>query len=134
MLTVGLTTHTSETMTLHNALKTTPFGCTNHINEVAFAENISYLQGVAEVKRLFEFFEFDQLPFWGSVGRFEVTQHRLVSVLFFLFAVTQLNGFVAILVLCTDLGNDTGTSFDNCTCQSLPVRIVHTGHPDLFTN
>ena len=40
MLTVCLTTNTSKTVALYNALETVTFGSTNGINKITFYENI----------------------------------------------------------------------------------------------
>jgi hypothetical protein len=85
VLAVGGFTHTRESMALYNTLETFTFSCTNHINFIAFSENVNS-DGVTNIFFLEIVSEFFYTLFSRSIGFSEVIFLCSNCVLLFLIA------------------------------------------------
>jgi len=133
MLAMGLSAHAMESMTFYNALKTFSFRSTYYFYFIAFGKDL-YGEDITKVLFYGKIAEFFYKLFGGSAGLCEVMLFCVGGVLFFLVAKSQLEGGVAIGVLCLDLRYDTGTRFNDRTSGLLAVWTEYARHPDLFTN
>jgi hypothetical protein len=56
------------------------------------------------------------------------------STFFCLVIETELKGTVPVYLFGSDLGNDTGSSFDNGTGNVFPLLVEDAGHADFLSN
>src|SRR6266516_6060227 len=133
MLTVRLTTYTMKSMTLYYTLDTLPFCSANHINLLAFSEDVNCdsFTNIFFKRKIAEFF----YKFFGrGARRGEVICFRFVGVLFVFIAKCKLEGIVAIIIFSSYLRNHAGTRFDDGAGRLLARRIEDAGHPNFFSN
>src|SRR5882762_3955909 len=133
MLAMGLSAHAMESMTLNDALEALAFRSTYDFYFFAFGKDV-YGENITKILFYGKIAEFFYKLFGRSVGLGEVIFFCVGRVLFFLVAKCQLEGSVAIGVLCLDLRHRAGTRLDDRTSGLLAVRTEYARHPDLFTN
>src|SRR5215203_2180161 len=120
-------------MAFYNTLEAFTFCCTNHINLIAFSENVN-CNGITNILFLEIVSEFFYAVLSRSIGFCKVIFFCCDRVLFFFIAKCDLEGIIAVSFLCFYLGNHTGASFNNCAGSLFAAWIEDAGHPNFFTN
>ena len=135
MLTVSEISNTAETVSLDNALETFTFGCTDNVDKLAFLEDFNgkYLT-MFLLMALLKTAKLGEIALGGGVRFGEVAFHGFGGMALFLLTKSQLDGFVAVLLNCSDLCHDTRTSFNHCARNLFSVGIKKTGHSDFLSD
>jgi hypothetical protein len=129
MLTVRLLHDTAEAVTFNYALEAFTLRGTNHTYFVAFNEYIRYRNLFAEVFGYVHIAEFEHFVEWlFKASGFEMAHKGLRSVFGFTIAVSQLEGFVAVLVFGTHLSYGARASLNDRHCNVFTVGVVDAGH------
>ena len=135
MLTVGLAAYSLEAMAFYNTLETftlrytyyiDPFGRTEYVCD---GECVTQLHFIAEV--VCELYEF---AFGCGSCLFKVAFESLAGVFLFHFVIGKLYSGITIILYCTNLRNNTRTSFNNGAWNVFSISIENGSHSDFFSN
>ncbi len=134
VLAVCLLHDTAETVALNDTLETFTFRGAGHVDVVAFGKNFGNSNDVSKAFRQAHVAELKHFVFGCCTSLFEVAEQRGGSVFHLPFAVSQLQGSIAVGIFYEDLRHHAGASFDDRTSDVFTVLVENAGHPDFFSN
>src|ERR1700741_2480814 len=133
MLTMCSFTNTTKTVTFNYTLETTPLGCTNNFNIIAFGKNVNR-NGFTQVLINFAIAYFSDYFFRSCLCFGEMVHLRLIRMFWLLIAECNLECIISVgfngLLLC----NNARACLDDGYRSLSAGRIKDTGHANLLAN
>ncbi|MNC36293.1 hypothetical protein D3C75_848080 [compost metagenome] len=115
---------------LDGALEALALGNTGYVNKIAFSEDVSLDLLTYFVSRQINTANFLNVALRCCTGFGSVALLRLVWM--FLIRITQLDGFITVIVLILLLQNNAGTDLHNCYGMYQTFRCKYLSHTQLF--